>query len=113
MLTYDCDYCIWLAVNILKSLHCEHTVHFVSYHFDIAVILSDLFLFIMDTGGVLCDFKTDILYVLNYSDEFLASNILYVLTLRLLMSYIYIYIYIYGAPILDVSRSHTTTHHSR
>ena len=22
-------------------------------------------------------------------------------------------IYIYGAPILDVSRSHTTTHHSR
>ena len=31
------------------------------------------------------------------------------LTLRRLMSYIYIY----GAPILDVSRSHTTTHHSR
>ena len=29
------------------------------------------------------------------------------LTLRLLMSYIY------GAPILDVSRSHTMTHHSR
>ena len=29
------------------------------------------------------------------------------LTLRWLMSYIY------GAPILDVSRSHTTTHHSR
>ena len=35
------------------------------------------------------------------------------LTLRLLMSYIYIYIYICGAPILDVSRSHTTTQHSR
>jgi hypothetical protein len=37
------------------------------------------------------------------------------LTLRLLMSYIYIYIYIYiyGAPISDVSRSHTTTQHSR
>ena len=35
------------------------------------------------------------------------------LTLRQLMSYIYIYIYIYGTPILDVSRSHTTTHHSR
>ena len=35
------------------------------------------------------------------------------LTLRLLMSYIYIYIYIYGAPILDVSGSHTTTQHSR
>ena len=29
------------------------------------------------------------------------------LTIRLLMSYIY------GAPILDVSRSYTTTHHSR
>jgi len=29
------------------------------------------------------------------------------LTLRLLMSYIY------GAPVLDVSRSHMTTHHSR
>ena len=29
------------------------------------------------------------------------------LTLRLVMSYIY------GAPILDVSRSHTTTQHSR
>jgi len=31
----------------------------------------------------------------------------FTLTLRRLMSYIY------GAPILDVSRSHTTTHHSR
>ena len=35
----------------------------------------------------------------------------HLLTFRLLMSYIYIYIY--GAPILDVSRSHTTTQHSR
>jgi hypothetical protein len=37
------------------------------------------------------------------------------ITLSLIMSYIYIYIYIYiyGAPILDVSRSHTTTQHSR
>ena len=33
------------------------------------------------------------------------------LTFKRLMSYIYIYIY--GAPILDVSRSHTTTQHSR
>jgi len=32
---------------------------------------------------------------------------IFYLTLRLLMSYIY------GAPILDVSRSHTTTQHSR
>jgi hypothetical protein len=33
----------------------------------------------------------------------------YSLTLKLLMSYIYIY----GAPILDVSRSHTTMQHSQ
>ena len=41
--------------------------------------------------------------------------LIFKLTLRRLMSYIYIYIYIYiyGAPILDVSRSHTTTQHSR
>ena len=41
---------------------------------------------------------------LVYCDQFNTS-----LTLRRLMSYIYIY----GAPILDVSRSHTTTQHSR
>ena len=35
------------------------------------------------------------------------SSTIFTLTLRLLMSYIY------GAPILDVSRSHTTTQHSR
>ena len=51
-----------------------------------------------------------------YLQELLAQNFLHVsrirvksLTLRLLMAYIYIY----GAHILDVSRSHTTTHHSR
>ena len=38
---------------------------------------------------------------------FLVSLFYTFLTLRLLMSYIY------GAPILDVSRSHTTTQHSR
>ena len=49
-----------------------------------------------------------------YSLALLAHHFLHVirirvksLTVRLLMSYIY------GAPILDVSRSHTTTHHSR
>jgi len=36
-----------------------------------------------------------------------AQNFKISLTLRRLMSYIY------GAPILDVSRSHTTTQHSR
>ena len=39
--------------------------------------------------------------------DVLESHIEIQLTLRLLMSYIY------GAPILDVSRSHTTTQHSR
>ena len=34
-----------------------------------------------------------------------VTNVIYI--------YIYIYIHVYGAPILDVSRSHTTTHHSR
>ena len=38
-----------------------------------------------------------------------TKKVLRELTLRRLMSYIYIY----GAPILDVSRSHTTTQHSR
>ena len=37
----------------------------------------------------------------------LSVDYMIILTLRLLMSYIY------GAPTLDVSRSHTTTHHSR
>ena len=52
-----------------------------------------------------------------YSDDLKEENSLgemdldvrIILTFRLLMSYIYIY----GAPILDVSRSRTTTQHSR
>ena len=40
-------------------------------------------------------------------DRLMPAVHIRMLTLRLLMSYIY------GAPILDVSRSHTTTHHSR
>ena len=47
------------------------------------------------------------------SGDNVESDYLRVLTLRLVMSYIYIYIYIYGVPILDGSRSHTTTQHSR
>ena len=34
-------------------------------------------------------------------------------TTRLTLRQLMLYIYIYGAPILDVSRSHTTAHHSR
>ena len=45
----------------------------------------------------------------NFSDKICRENQNSLLTLRRLMSYIYIY----GAPILDVSRSHTTTQHSR
>ena len=44
-------------------------------------------------------------------DKIIVLYIFESLTLRLLMSYIYIYIY--RAPILDVSRSHTMTRHSR
>ena len=57
---------------------------------------------------------TGITQALYYCDTFLKQSSNYVmkqkvrsLTLRWLMSYIY------GAPILDVSRSHTTTQHSR
>ena len=45
-------------------------------------------------------------YYYYYYYYYLCYNCQY-LTLRLLMSYIY------GAHIFDVSRSHTTTHHSR
>ena len=43
------------------------------------------------------------------SHDYVVTTMTPLLTLRRLMSYIYIY----GAPILDVSRSHTTTQHSR
>ena len=46
-------------------------------------------------------------YANNFQDRKGSSKEHIMLNLRLLMSYIY------GAPILDVSRSHTTTHHSR
>jgi len=42
-----------------------------------------------------------------FQTHYNTSSFIYPLTLRRLMSYIY------GAPILDVSRSHTTTQHSR
>ena len=42
-----------------------------------------------------------------------AHHFLHVSRIRVKYIYIYIYIYIYGAPILDVSRSHTTTQHIR
>jgi len=40
-----------------------------------------------------------------------AHHFLHVSTIR--VKALHIYIYIYGAPIVNVSRSHTTTHYSR
>ena len=62
--------------------------------------------------------KTELLNCVCYTKHKIIISVCFIvgsLTLRRLMSYIYIYIYIYiyGAPILDVSRSHTTTQHSR
>jgi len=60
----------------------------------------------MEEMGIVCKFLSD---AINGTDQFeyFALNNIIILTLRRLMSYIY------GAPILDVSRSHTTTQHSR
>ena len=64
--------------------------------------------------SVLCDILKmlynifeDVMYILFLNRILYNSVIQPLLTLRRLMSYIY------GAPILDVSRSHTTTQHSR
>ena len=54
-----------------------------------------------------CILHSNTFFCLSHDHLPLYSRIDFQLTLRLLMSYIY------GAPILDVSRSHTTTHHSR
>ena len=59
-----------------------------------SVVISDCFVHILDTAKK---------KIINYKT--LKAEVS--LTLRRLMSYIY------GAPILDVSRSHTTTQHSR
>jgi len=50
--------------------------------------------------------RNGLAYIVSSCDV-VFKNIKQTLTIRLLMSYIY------GAPILDVSRSHTTTQHSR
>jgi len=55
-------------------------------------------------NSILCPSLWGIFSLVEYT--FLKSSVV-ILTLRRLMSYIY------GAPILDVSRSHTTTQHSR
>ena len=70
-------------------------------------------LFISHTVGWLQALYRVINYDRQRMDTLPLFSVNRILTLRLLMSYIYIYIYIYGSPILDVSRSHTTTQHSR
>ena len=54
-----------------------------------------------DVVAAAADFIVRVVVVFVFGDTMTT------LTLRRLMSYIY------GAPILDVSRSHTTTQHSR
>jgi len=54
-----------------------------------------------------CTIKLQSYYKIFHSKMFIKNSHSSTLTLRRLMSYIY------GAPILDVSRSHTTTQHSR
>ena len=48
-----------------------------------------------------------LVHIMFVENTYVLLNTSTYLTLRRLMSYIY------GAPILDVSRSHTTTQHSR
>ena len=82
---------------------------------------ASLFIALSDSPLIRCIFRRvpdppSRFYIHNYLFEFThGGGNEDILTLRRLMSYIYIYIYIYiyGAPILDVSRSHTTTQHSR
>ena len=64
-----------------------------------------------DWGGEIIIYLHESLYESTSPAHNNANYTISILTLRRLMSYIYIYIY--GAPILDVSRSHTMTQHSR
>ena len=94
------------------SLH-NNLSNFVTFHLRNASYMPPLYCYC--TVNNLTMFWTVIfttLSMLQHSQYFWVFSA-WSLTLRLLMSYIYIYIYIYGAPILDVSRSYTTTHHSR
>jgi len=63
--------------------------------------------FLMSATMSRCLYSSPVFLISSYSPYPLLYHWLSVLTLRRLMSYIY------GAPILDVSRSHTTTQHSR
>jgi len=59
-------------------------------------------------GLYTCDLRNQLrITLVTLYQKRMEALLMDLLILRLLMSYIY------GAPILDVSRSHTTTQHSR
>jgi len=96
---------------IIMNLLCIHRGFLVTRHYFV------LFLFSLSVGGIVIglyffqngyhnSLYQPVMMLSAFKDSILFQN-LAALTLRLLMSYIY------GAHILDVSRSHTTTQHSR
>ena len=120
--------CIQLVKKLLAltkpvfSIHHLETTAIGQYPGESAfiVLLCDVFLYcyivipqitVRITGRflnpMLCSFLASSTEAISIDITFLNSIFLIILTLRVLMSYIY------GAPILDVSRSHTTTQHSR
>jgi len=92
--TYQVIMTMWRCSSMLV------TVEYVSNR-ELAVWISD-FTWILLRDSAPCHVST--FYI---QEKLKQSPLQEKLTLRLLMSYIY------GAPILDVSRSYTTTHHSR
>jgi hypothetical protein len=88
------------AERLLWSLSADGTISGLTLHYTLLLRYSNVFLTCFDR---LCLLFWSTLKLQGF---FFFLNPL-CLTLRRLMSYIY------GAPILDVSRSHTTTQHSR
>ena len=87
------EQCIWRSLDFKHFL--THTVYLACAN----AALINMFYYI-----IFSHFKHFTVLFLKTAKE---GMLLIALTLRRLMSYIY------GAPILDVSRSHTTTQHSR
>jgi len=82
--------------------HYHHHLHHSSnFSADVQILIFFFLYFLFDSTN-----EQSVNASLSTSSKFLRIRY-HTLTLRWLMSYIY------GAPILDVSRSHTTTQHSR
>ena len=90
---HQCDQLQFISVTFLYTIQTHTHSHSHSYILDHKKIASSC--------HSLCPFS---MHVVTFTFHY---QLIHLLTLRLLMSYIY------GAPILDVSRSHTTTQHSR